>query len=84
MSWWKFFQAVRRGDHKVSPMTWFTAIATVIYTISPIDLIPDLLFPIIGFADDLGLWGVTYMLLNREKVAWEESYLRAPGVVDVD
>ncbi|MFV0287628.1 MULTISPECIES: YkvA family protein [Demequina] len=83
MTWWKFFQAVRRGEHKIGGMTWFTGIAALIYTISPIDLIPELVFPIVGLVDDFGLWGVTLMLLSREKSAWEASVGTSPHVVDV-
>ncbi|WP_084079301.1 YkvA family protein [Demequina sp. NBRC 110057] len=82
MTWWKFFQAVRRGEHKIGGMTWFTAAAALVYTISPIDLIPELIFPLVGLVDDLGLWGVTLMLLNREKNAWEAHAATTARVVD--
>lgn len=69
--WWKFFQAVRRGEYRLSPMTWLTAIGAAIYTIMPVDLIPELFLGPFGFVDDLGLWGVFVMLATREKNQWE-------------
>lgn len=69
--WKAFFRAVRTGEHRVSGLSWFALIATVVYTISPVDLIPELVFPIIGYVDDLGLWGVMLLVAGREKQAWE-------------
>ena len=42
MSWWNFIKAVFRGEHKLAPTTWIAAVVTVIYTISPLDFIPEL------------------------------------------
>ena len=81
--WWRFFQAVRRGEHKLSPVTWLTAIAAVIYTIVPVDLVPELFLGPVGLVDDLGFWGVVVMLATREKNAWEVHQHRGARVVDV-
>ena len=70
MSWWTFIKAVYRGKHKMAPMTWVTAVFTVLYTISPIDFIPDII-PIVGLLDDLGLWGILLSLAAREKSRYE-------------
>ncbi|GAD06366.1 YkvA family protein [Porphyromonas crevioricanis] len=40
-------------------------IAALGYFISPIDLIPDFLLPIIGFSDDLAVVGIVLQLLRR-------------------
>jgi len=81
--WWKFFQAVRSGEYKLSPMTWLTAVGAVLYTIWPVDLIPDWIFGPLGFVDDLGLWGVFVMLATREKNQWEVQFKQDPHVVDM-
>ncbi|WP_084104651.1 YkvA family protein [Demequina sp. NBRC 110056] len=81
--WWKFFQAVRRGEYKLAPMTWLTAIAAVIYTAIPVDLIPEMFLGPLGFIDDLGVWGVFVMLATREKNQWEASLQHATDYVDV-
>lgn len=68
--WKAFFRAVRRGEYKISTLSWVALVGTVIYTISPIDLIPELVFPIVGYVDDLGLWGVMTLLATRERQRW--------------
>lgn len=78
--WGKFIKAVFKREHRISALTIFAAIATVVYTIWPADLIPELVFPVVGYIDDLGLWGVLGLLLTREKKRWE-SGLRE-GAID--
>ncbi|MWC00387.1 DUF1232 domain-containing protein [Agromyces seonyuensis] len=73
---WSFLQAVRRGEHRIAPMTWVVAAAAVVYTISPIDLIPELLLGPLGFADDLGLWGIVIALFARERARWLASFAK--------
>ena len=82
MSWWSFTKAVFRGEHKLAPTTWLMGAFTVVYTISPIDLIPELLLPIIGYIDDLGVWGVFLALAAREKSRWEVA--NAPQTVHAE
>lgn len=67
--WRAFFGAVRHGEFKISALSWLALAGTVIYTISPIDLIPDFI-PIVGYLDDLGLWGVMVLLATRERQRW--------------
>ena len=71
MSWFSFVKAVVRGEHKLAPSTWFMGIFTVLYTLSPIDLFPEFFLPIIGYIDDLGMWGLFLALAGREKSRWE-------------
>ncbi len=82
--WWRFAQAVRRGEHKLSVTTWLTAITAVLYTLLPVDLIPELFLGPFGFIDDLGLWGVVVMLATREKQQWEAGWKGAAPVVDAE
>ncbi len=77
--WWSFFRAVRSGEHRVAPVTWIAAIGAVIYTIIPLDLIPELLLGPLGLVDDAGLWGVLLVLVTREKQRWE-AHLRESAV----
>ena len=62
--WMNFFRAVRRREHKLAPMTWVTAIGALIYTISPLDFIPDVL-PVLGQMDDLGILVLSLKLFLR-------------------
>ncbi|QKJ20951.1 YkvA family protein [Microbacterium hominis] len=71
--WWSFLKAVKNREHRVAPTTWVVAIAAVVYTVVPIDLIPELVLGPLGFVDDLGVWGIFAVLFAREKRRWQES-----------
>ena len=79
--WGRFIKAILRGQWKLSPWSWIAAIGTILYVLSPIDFVPEAFLPIVGYIDDLGLWGVMSVLLAREKSRWEAS-LRS-GSVDL-
>jgi uncharacterized membrane protein YkvA (DUF1232 family) len=68
--WWRFLKAVRERQHRVAPTTWVAAIAAVVYTFAPIDLIPELVLGPLGFVDDIGLWGIFAVLFAREQRRW--------------
>ncbi|HKP06737.1 MAG TPA: YkvA family protein [Microbacterium sp.] len=75
--WWRFLKALKGGEHRVAPTTWIAATAAVVYAVSPIDLIPELVLGPLGFTDDLGVWSVLALLLVREHHRWQ-SRLQAP------
>jgi uncharacterized membrane protein YkvA (DUF1232 family) len=70
--WGRFLKAVLKGEWKVSPLSWLAVVGTVVYVVSPIDFIPDVI-PFVGVIDDVGLWGVMSILAAREKSRWEYS-----------
>jgi uncharacterized membrane protein YkvA (DUF1232 family) len=70
---WRFLKAVRTGQHHVAPTTWVAAAAAVVYTLAPIDLIPELLLGPLGYVDDVGLWGILAILFAREQRRWQNS-----------
>lgn len=78
--WGKFFKAIFKGEWKISPLSWLAVAGTIIYIVSPIDAIPDVI-PFVGVVDDVGLWGVMSLLAAREKSHWEAS-LR-DGAIDI-
>jgi len=47
------------GDKRVSPWLKVLPIAGVLYLISPLDLIPDVMFPVIGELDDIAILWLT-------------------------
>ena len=49
----------RRGEFKIPAMDKVKIIGAIVYVISTIDAVPDIL-PIIGFGDDIGI--VTYVI----------------------
>lgn len=79
--WTRFAKDVFRGDWKLAWTSWAAAIGTLVYVVSPIDFVPELLLPLVGYVDDLGVIGVMTLLLTREKARWEES-IKA-GAIDI-
>lgn len=71
--WIRFIKAVLKGDWKISPLSWIAAIGTLIYVVSPFDLVPEAFLPLIGYIDDLGLLGVMALLATRERSRWTSS-----------
>ena len=71
--WGKFAKAVFRGEHKLSPWTYVATIATVLYTIWPLDILPDYLLGPVGMIDDLGFWGVLLVILRWELGRFEKG-----------
>ena len=61
-------------DARVPAFGKLVFVAAVLYLISPIDLIPDFLFPILGQMDDLGmvLAGLRYLLHRTPSNVLEE------------
>ena len=51
-------------------------ILAIIYTLSPLDIIPD--FPIWGWLDDLAIWGILlrYLYIQKKKAAGYYQYYR--------
>ena len=53
------------GDKRVNPWLKLIPVAGLLYLISPIDLIPDIAFPIIGELDDAAvLWITNYFFVE--------------------
>ncbi len=69
--WWRFLKAIKDREHRVAPMTWVAAIAAVVYTFVPVDLIPELILGPLGLLDDLGVWGIFAVLFVREQRRWQ-------------
>jgi uncharacterized membrane protein YkvA (DUF1232 family) len=70
---WRFLKAVKERQHRVAPTTWVAATAAVVYTLAPVDLIPELVLGPLGFVDDIGLWGILAALVAREQHRWQSS-----------
>ena len=68
---WQMLGDVIHGRYRMSMMTNLALLLSVIYIISPIDLITDFL-PLIGWADD----GVVFYLLTRRLVSETHRYNR--------
>lgn len=68
--WWRFLKDVRDRRHRVAPTTWIAGIAAIVYTLSPIDLIPEIVLGPLGLVDDMGIWGILAVLFAREQRRW--------------
>lgn len=66
----RFLKAIKRGEHRVAPTTWAAGIAAAVYTVVPIDLIPELVLGPLGLADDAGIWTIFAVLSTREYTRW--------------
>jgi uncharacterized membrane protein YkvA (DUF1232 family) len=68
------------GDKRVNPWLKLIPIAGLIYLISPIDLIPDIAFPIIGELDDVAvLWITNYFFVELCPPEIVSEHLKALG-----
>ena len=75
------------GDYRQIPAkTLISVLAALIYFVSPIDFIPDVL-PILGFADDIALLVWVFNSLQDDVTDfrdWERSQARVTGkVIDI-
>jgi uncharacterized membrane protein YkvA (DUF1232 family) len=55
-----------------------------LYLISPIDLIPEAIFPLIGFVDDVAIVGLALKLINDRMGAAEAREDEDEETIDVD
>ncbi|MGB2579332.1 uncharacterized membrane protein YkvA (DUF1232 family) [Elusimicrobium simillimum] len=65
-TFFKMFNAVRKGKY---PMPWAMSLWMLFflfYFISPIDIIPDIALPILGFTDDAALLFFTGTRVKKE------------------
>jgi uncharacterized membrane protein YkvA (DUF1232 family) len=77
------------GDKRVNPWLKLIPVAGLVYLISPIDLIPDIAFPIIGELDDAAvLWITNYFFVELCPPEIVNEHLKAlsakPGAKDDD
>lgn len=71
----RMLKAAKRGEYKMSAKSILIPSLTIIYILSPIDIIPDWL-PGFGVLDDMGLLALTLPFIIKEIdkfLAWEEE-----------
>ena len=63
---WMVLRDYANGSYRKVPWKSLAALAAAVaYVLSPVDLVPDMLFPV-GFADDAVLLAMTWGLVKRE------------------
>jgi uncharacterized membrane protein YkvA (DUF1232 family) len=60
----KIVRMVRNPNAPKGPK--FIVAALFLYIIWPLDLLPDFVVPVLGWADDLGFFGLTLWWLHKE------------------
>lgn len=65
-------RAIRKGQYKMPWSTLFWAVLCLIYFISPIDFIPDLL-PLLGIADDGAFIMFVLLLVHQDLSRFREA-----------
>jgi uncharacterized membrane protein YkvA (DUF1232 family) len=83
----RLVKAYASGEYRhVSTKTIVSVLASLIYFVSPLDVIPDVL-PVLGFADDIALVVWLFNSLKAELAAfrdWERDQARLSGkVIDI-
>ncbi len=69
------------GDKRINPWLKLIPIAGLVYLVSPIDLIPDIAFPIIGELDDAAvLWITNYLFVELCPPEIVSEHLKALNV----
>lgn len=83
----RLIKAYVAGDYRqIQTKTLISIVASLIYFVSPIDVVPDFL-PLLGFADDIALIIWMFNSLEGELVnfrQWERDQARVAGkVIDI-
>lgn len=76
-TFFKMVAAILRGQYKMPWQTFIWAFVCLVYLISPIDLLPDLL-PALGFADDGAFVIFVLTLLHKDLVQFRELKNNSP------
>lgn len=72
-----FMRAVLTGRYKMPWTTFWWVMGTLIYFISPIDIVPDLI-PLLGLADDGALILLVLTMVHNELVTFRQAQLGQP------
>ena len=83
-----YIHDVTKGTYKgYSTSALVLALAAIIYVVSPVDVLPDVI-PFVGFVDDVSivLWAISKLQeeLSRYKKAARQTLTRLPDLVDDD
>lgn len=84
----RMFSSWRKGTYKANTLDMLLPVVGIIYIISPIDLIPGLVFPVVGALDDLAVLSLVIPKLMKEVdkfLLWESQKKYAtPKVIEVE
>lgn len=76
----RMVQMMIKGEYKPKQKrNIFIGLGAILYVISPIDIIPNFVLPVIGLMDDVVILGFALKYINKEVqnfLAWEDSQRR--------
>ena len=75
--------AIVRGRYKMPWSTLFWAVLCVIYLLSPIDLLPDVL-PLLGITDDGAFILLVFSMLHRDLAAYRQAQLDKENIIEAE
>jgi uncharacterized membrane protein YkvA (DUF1232 family) len=68
------------ADPRVKKLPRIAVILAIAYVLSPVDLVPDLLFPVVGYLDDVTLlWMSVRWLFKQREVPSAEGAIPVEG-----
>jgi uncharacterized membrane protein YkvA (DUF1232 family) len=62
------------NENSIKPISWVLLILAIVYTVSPVDIIPDVI-PIAGWLDDFTLLATTGLNVIQQGFASTSSFL---------
>ena len=66
------------GDRRVSPWLKILPVAGLVYLVSPFDIIPDIMLPVVGELDDAAiLWLTNYLFIELCPPAIVQEHVKA-------
>ena len=75
--------AILRGKYKMPWGTFFWAIICLVYLISPIDLLPDVL-PLLGITDDGAFALLILAMLHKDLAAYRQAQLDKENIIEAE
>ncbi len=76
----KAFDATRRGESLLTPRNGLLALLALLYVLLPFDFLPDWVFPLIGWLDDLGVLSLValWIFSHRERKLQDDPPPQSP------
>lgn len=75
--------AILRGQYKMPWGTLFLALLCLVYVVSPIDLLPDVM-PLLGITDDGAFILLVLSLLHKDLAAFRQSRSQGKTILEAE
>ena len=76
-------KAIVKGEYKMPWKTFFWVVLCMIYFLSPIDLLPDIL-PILGFADDGAFLLFVFLLIHQDLINFRQFQQSKDTIIEAE